>query len=161
MSSSNYIHTILPPLPPNSAAASWAAAAATCCPPSPPPVRESACDAVVSIINRSPRHVVMPLLLRLLPVHACAGHDLSWRHSFESLGLFDGPDGQELRRTLAACTSRAPAEAAANALQAQLAHVLHQARDILGDACGPAHIAWAAANVGHDVSGGATVTAAA
>ena len=133
-------------------AASWAPALAATC-PSPPPLRDSVCDALFSIVSTAPRTVVVPVLLRLLPLHPCAGHDLSWRHNLEKTTLVQGPEGQQLRRVLAACRARAPVEAAASALQTQLSGAIEQARDVLGAAAGPAHVAWAAAHVGHDASG--------
>ena len=97
----------------------------------------------------------MPVLLHLLPVHACAAYDLCWRHGFENseLAVDAGCDGQQLRQVLVNCKQRAPLESAANALQAQLARSLEQVRDILGSATGAAHVAWAAAHVGHDAAG--------
>ena len=116
-------------------------------------MRDSACDALFSLITAAPRPAITSLLLQLLPLHACAGHDLSWRHSLEKTALAEGQEGQELRRVIASCRARAPVEAAANALQKQLAGAIEQARDVLGAAAGPAHVAWAAAHVGHDPSG--------
>jgi hypothetical protein len=61
---------------------------------------------------------------------------------------------------LTACKSRAPAEAAASALQFKLAPALQQARDFLGDCVSPFHVAWAAAHVGLDASGALSLSIA-